>query len=258
MEAQKELSKSWRWRVELFGGLRLLSGRQVIVDFPTHQTAALLAMLAYADGREIPRCELATALWPETDAERARRSLNTAVCTLRQILEPPGAPTGSILLSSRSSVRIHPRTVETDVIEFERLVQRAKQCENLDSRLNLLTPAVENYRARILPGFGEVWIRDVQAQADNLYSWAVKRLAEDLAIVCPEEALCVIYRALAIDPDQLHLRRLEIAVLTQMGRLMKARQAIDTLVRDLEKMGIDPRSEREKLLEGILRRSPDD
>src|SRR5919201_1903557 len=90
-----------RWRVELLGGLRATRGDQVVTHFRTQKNAALLAYLAYHRRRSHRREELIELLWPEGEPRAGRNSLKQALSTLRQQLEPPGAPAGSVLVTDR-------------------------------------------------------------------------------------------------------------------------------------------------------------
>src|SRR5688572_8364479 len=71
------------WRIELLGGLRLIQAGRVVTRFRTRKAASLLAYLALYASRAHSRDSLADLLWPEADAESARRNLRQALYTLR-------------------------------------------------------------------------------------------------------------------------------------------------------------------------------
>jgi len=71
------------WRIDLFGGLRLLRGGTVITRFRTRQTGLLLAYLALYPDQDHPRDALAELLWPENDLETAKNKLRLALHALR-------------------------------------------------------------------------------------------------------------------------------------------------------------------------------
>src|SRR5688572_953137 len=93
-----------QWRIELLGSLRACRGDQVISQFRTRKMADLLAYLAYFRQRSHAREVLAELLWPEAELEAGRHNLSMALTFLRQILEPPGVPDGSIIVADRHSV----------------------------------------------------------------------------------------------------------------------------------------------------------
>src|SRR5947209_7964972 len=99
------------WRIDLLGGLRAERGDRVVTRFQTQKAGALLAYLAYCPGRTHRRDALIELLWPEVAAEDGRNSLRQTLFLLRQQLEPPGVPAGSVLAADRSSVRLNHEAV---------------------------------------------------------------------------------------------------------------------------------------------------
>jgi len=79
-----------RCRVEMLGGLRVLQGEREVARFSTQKTGALLGYLAYHLDHAHPREVLAEVLWPWSKPTAGRRSLTTALWSLRRQLEPPG------------------------------------------------------------------------------------------------------------------------------------------------------------------------
>src|SRR5947209_412123 len=107
------------WRIELLGGLRAQQGERVITRFRSHKFVALLAYLAYYLDRAHPREVLIDMFWPEFEQDAGRNNLSTALSTLRHQLEPPGVPSGAVLIADRESVRLNPTAVTTDVGDLE-------------------------------------------------------------------------------------------------------------------------------------------
>src|SRR5438552_16994346 len=101
-------------RTELFGGLRLCLGNQVVTRFRTHKTGELLAYLAYFRERVHPREILIDLLWPDDDIDAGRHSLSTALSSLRGLLEPAGSvPDGTVLRTDRYTVGLNRETATT-------------------------------------------------------------------------------------------------------------------------------------------------
>src|SRR5687767_6453324 len=113
------------WRIEVLGWLRAVHRARVITRFRSQQTGLLLAYLAINSHRSHPRSELVELLWPEGDPEAGSLNLRVALSSLRRQLEPPGVPPHSVLLADRSSIRLNPAAVSTDVAEFETALQAA-------------------------------------------------------------------------------------------------------------------------------------
>ena len=97
-----------RWRIELLGRLQIPLADQVISRFRTQKTAALLGYLALRPDRAHPRDGLLVLLWPDDPLDSARNRLSTALSSLRRQLEPPGVPTGAVLLANRFQVGLNP------------------------------------------------------------------------------------------------------------------------------------------------------
>src|SRR5258706_16335487 len=105
----------------MLGRLSVQQGDRTITRFRTQKTAALLAYLALYANRSHPREALFDLLWPESALDAARTNLSVALNALRRQLEPPGVPSGSVLVSTHTHVQLNPVFVVTDSGEFERL-----------------------------------------------------------------------------------------------------------------------------------------
>ena len=72
------------WRIEMLGGLRAVNGVQVVTRFRSERTAGLFAYLAYHLDRSSTRVELIERFWSQSDLDRGRMSLRTALASLRR------------------------------------------------------------------------------------------------------------------------------------------------------------------------------
>jgi DNA-binding SARP family transcriptional activator len=146
------------WRIELLGELRAVQGSRVVTRFRSRKTGLLLAYLAYYRGRATARFagarreQLGELLWPEGNPETALTNLRNTLRWLRQEVEPPGTPAGTVLLADRASVQLCATAVTTDVAEFEASLQAAARAGDGAGRARLVAQAVERYRGELLPG----------------------------------------------------------------------------------------------------------
>uniref|UniRef100_UPI00286A7880 AfsR/SARP family transcriptional regulator n=1 Tax=Armatimonas sp. TaxID=1872638 RepID=UPI00286A7880 len=101
------------WRLFLLGGFRLERPGESITRLRTQKTVALLAWLALHPHREHGREELIERFWPESDLEQGRASLRVALNALRKALEPPPTPSGSVLIATRTHLKIRPEALTT-------------------------------------------------------------------------------------------------------------------------------------------------
>jgi DNA-binding SARP family transcriptional activator len=142
------------WRIELFGGLRASRGTQEEVRrFRRQKVGALLAYLAYFSHRAHPRDLLIELLWPECDLEAGRNRLSVSLSSLRRQLEPPGVPTGAVIVADHSGVRLNPAAVTTDVARFEAAVQAAARAGSRVQQVERLTDTAELDQGELLPGY---------------------------------------------------------------------------------------------------------
>src|SRR5262245_29908047 len=158
------------WRIELLGGLRVRRGEQLVSHFRTRKMADLLAYLAYFRQRSHPREALIELLWPEAELDAGRHNLSMALSLLRQLLEPPGVPDGSVVVADRHAVGLHPAAVTTDVGEFEAAIAHAQRghpsasrrqpaaATPREERAKFLIAAAEVYGGELLPGHYDDWI----------------------------------------------------------------------------------------------------
>src|SRR5205085_6808780 len=73
---------------------------------------SILAVLAAAGTRGVPRDKLHTLFWPESNTERARHALDQALHWLRRDLKTDA------LLLGREELSLNPAAIASDVAEF--------------------------------------------------------------------------------------------------------------------------------------------
>ena len=142
-------------RLHTFGGCFLSrDGARLDALSGQRKALALLAMLAAGGARGTGREAVLATLWPESDQERARLSLNQLVHSLRQQL---GA---SDLLLTPAELRLNPAHIATDVADFRDALQQGDH-----------EAAVGHYAGPFLEGF---YLRG----ADGFERWAAAERAE--------------------------------------------------------------------------------
>ncbi len=141
------------WRIEMLGQLQVRSEQQTHARFQTHRPGVVLVRLALPVGQTYDRVFLAESIWSNTNLQSARKNLRTALTALRNQLEPPGVETGQVLEATRSTIRLRPETVTTDVAQFDALLAKADKTKATDQQQSLLTEAIALYRGHPLPGY---------------------------------------------------------------------------------------------------------
>lgn len=199
-----------KWQVTMLGTLSVQRGSVVVTRFTTQPTASLLAYLAYQPTAWHPREVLIEMLWPGVAAERGRGRLNTALHSLRRILECTEDDRGRIVLADREHVRLAEGQVTTDVQRFTAMVR-----DNPSG-------AVDLWSGPFLEGFYQDWVAPArEALTDTLLGAARRAVAEGVARGEHGAALAAARRAVQADP------------LREEGHLLVIRSALAAGARDL-------------------------
>ena len=144
---------SWPWLVKIrtLGTFELYVNDQLVefVGKAPKKPLALLKALIANGGRQVPEERLLDALWPDEEADAARKSLDITVLRLRKLL-------GSIetIVVSDELIGLNPQLCWTDVWAFER---RNAQTEAADGEAGTFAAAaaVALYRGNFLPADAE-------------------------------------------------------------------------------------------------------
>jgi predicted ATPase/DNA-binding SARP family transcriptional activator len=231
-----------RWRIEFFGGLAVCREDERITRFATQKTASLLAYLAFYFQKSHTRETLIELLWPECELNSGRTRLSTLLSYLRHLLEPPGTQAGTVVQADRTTVRLNPDAVTTDVAEFERLLQQATRTEAGAKRLDLLQRAVSLYKGEILPGSYEGWIGSEQSRLSDHFTEALQELGLAYEQAGESErALSLIERALQADPYREATHRAKMRLQAALGHPNAVRESYHALERLFrEELGASP------------------
>lgn len=118
----------WYWplRIELLsGGRMLLDGEEIVFGGKLSQ---FMLMLACLGGRDtwVSRVKLTDLLWPDSEGDKAQRSLDTAIHRLRRQLH------SEAMLQTRTGfVRLNPGLVQVDWDLFRRQLEETKDPQQL-------------------------------------------------------------------------------------------------------------------------------
>ena len=196
----EQAAKIGPWRMEMFGGFRLYESEREIF-LKSSINARLLAYLAFYPHRFHPRDELLCLLWPDEDPDLTRNRLRVGLSTLRRRLEPPGIPSGTVLVADRQKIRLHPESFASDVSRFESAFTEALQSEDESQRTVLLVTAAEAYGGPLLPDFSEDWVLGERERLAQSYLQALHRLVRNLVNVRDYERALVYARQMVQADD---------------------------------------------------------
>ena len=233
------------WQITLLGTVAARNGSLSITRFRTRQTAMLLACLAYSPARSHSREELADRLWPDEPAESSRTNLRVALSSLRRQMEPPGVPSGSVLVADRASICLRSEAFATDVAAFQAALRVPVGEEPLSVRAERLRGAISAYGGEFLPGAYDDWVLGAREALATQYGRALEQLLETWeALGQEEEAQHCAQSLIASDPleEKGYLALMRLAL--RAGEPALALREFDRMERLLDReLGVPPSEE---------------
>jgi class 3 adenylate cyclase/predicted ATPase len=222
------------------------SGNQIAI--PGRKTELLLAILAKAGRRGMPREKLIGLLWSDRGEEQARASLRQALWALRRALEGCEPPP---LRTEESLVALDPRSVKSDVMVFERLAD--------ENDPQSLEEAVSLYGGEFLEGMvardpaGEDWLFYERERLSGLARGVHLRLLDHLIQSGRgSRALEVGQRLLTFDPLEEEAHRALMRLYRAQGQRTLALQQYEICAKVLRReLGIRPDEQTRALRDEI-------
>lgn len=222
--------------VMCFGPFELLvGGRPVDLSAVKPRARTVLQLLAVGAGHPVHRDELLGALWPDDDVRSGTRSLQVAVSSLRQALEPAtGRPAASLIVRDGDAYRLALAAADkVDVATFNAAFARGAAARRADDRGAAVAAgwrALEVYRGELLAGSGSPdWVVERRERFRMHAAEAAQELATLLVEAGdPGEAVVAAERGLAIDRYRDGLWRALISALEANGdRAAAAKASLD-------------------------------
>jgi len=155
--------------LRLFGGLSLHRAKDPSPFLASHRKRlGLLAILTDAGDRGVSRETLLAILWPESDSEQARNSLNQTLFILRREL-------GTNSVIGNGELRLNPEVVAADAALF---AQAIAECNWTDAVARYGGPFLSGFYLSGLPEF-ERWTEDRRAWYAASFHTALEALATE-------------------------------------------------------------------------------
>ncbi|GBC97002.1 Putative HTH-type transcriptional regulator [bacterium HR16] len=165
-------------RVELFGGLRVVTPKQTITRFRTRKTASLLAYLAVNLHQTHPRETLIDLLWEDGDIDTGRTSLRVALSALRKQFQQADVPPDEVFYSDNFGIGLRSNAVTTDLHDMEQNIRLAHHTLEPSERALYLRRAADCCVGIPLPGFYDEWVLQLQQQTMERYFRALDELIQ--------------------------------------------------------------------------------
>lgn len=247
-------------RISLFGGVQVTHEGVANASAPTRAVQTMLAYLILQRRRAHSRETLLGTFWGEHDEESARNCLNTTLWRLRRVLEPPGVPRGTYLVTTPGGeVGFNdqsPYWLDVEVLErhASAVVDTAEGALEA-STIAPLEEAVRLYAGDILDGVYDDWALRERERLRGVYLKSLACLMRYHASHgAPERGIAHAEEILRHDPlrEEIHRELIRLHIATG-ARAMAARQ-YDACKRLLaEELGVEPMPETQALLVGIKR-----
>jgi len=193
--------------IRLFGPITVEVDGKPLPALRSRQGFYILSLLTLRANREVSRLWLAGEIWPESDDDRGLENLRRSLTNLRQALGPEKE---RIQQASKRTLFFQIDPEQVDVLAFDAALK--------EDSITSLEKAIQLYRAPLLEGDYEVWMRPEREARQEAYLAAVERYATlqqakgNLAAALP-----ALREALVRDPLREGLCRMLMEALAETG-----------------------------------------
>jgi DNA-binding SARP family transcriptional activator len=243
-------------RIRFFGSLDLERDGQALGRFPSRKVRDLFAYLTLNRETAHAREHLAGLFWGDSDDEKARHSLNTALWRLNGVL------TDGVGDRGRAQLRITPQEIGfnpaadfwLDIAEFESRCALASNCSTPDQQAALYSQAITFYTADLLTDCYEEWCIQERERLQCMYlrtlgellKYHSRRGSNEAAIDCAR-------RILAVDAlrEEVHRELIQLYLTTgQTASALRQYRVCEELLQ--RELAVSPMPETQVLLVQIL------
>jgi DNA-binding SARP family transcriptional activator len=229
----------------IIDGVRFSSGVK-----PQRKPLELLKVLLLSDGEPLGAVELADRLWPDSDGDTGRNSLQVAVHRLRRLLRCEPA-----LIMQDRKLRLDGRLCWVDVWAFEREARELSELPVGSSQFaERAIQILRLYRGHLFAHEPEQqWMLAARDRVRRCWLDLVRRLGQHHELRCEWSRACALYqRTLDLDPlEEETYRRLMLGQ-QKMGERI---QALNTYLRCRQQLsaglGVKPSQETERLHQSL-------
>ena len=233
-----------------------------ISNWKRQKAKEIFKFLLIKHGKPVSTYKLVDIFWPDTDFQKAKKSLWSAISALRGALEPelpPKAKSSYIFVQDENYVLRLPEGSFLDFEEFEQIANKGILMADKDEKeaLKMFEKAKKLYKGEFLPeDIYEQWSVNIRERLKIIFQDVLKRLAKSyLKRRHFSECISTCYTIIEIDPwDELAYLILMKALVLQ-GQEFKALKVFDRCHNILTKeLGIEPSQELNDFRNMILSR----
>ena len=223
-------------KVKMFGDFTIEYDGKVVDDNSNRarKVWSLLAYLIQNRERAIPQDELIDLVWGENEKDSdPRGALKAIFYRVRTTLDKLGDSAGHNFIISRAGAYAwnNAFTVETDADEFEKLISKARDCEDEAVVLSLCQQAIDLYSGPYLAKMSmDPWVIPMNVYYSNLYIETVLTVLRSLKERDMLDSIVRISRtALEQDPFNEDIYGYMLSAMIQLGQRREAMEAYETL-----------------------------
>lgn len=169
-------------RVKMLGGFSLrYDQKEIVLDRnAVSKTTQLLQMILLYAKEGISKAALIDALYGREEVENKNGSLNNTIFRLRKQLKASGLPDSSYIVIWGGICRWDRKIpVQTDCLEFERIVRQGQRAEDKTERMNAFLEGCRLYTGEFLPSMiGEDWVTVRNIHYRDLYFSCLTELCD--------------------------------------------------------------------------------
>ncbi|MCR8636474.1 response regulator [Paenibacillus radicis (ex Xue et al. 2023)] len=161
-------------RICCMGGFTVQSGKaeSTQLSWRTNKEKELCAFLVHRSGRAVERAVITEALWPESDAEKARSYLHTCISLLRKNIRESGLPIA--VQKTGNGYMLDCGSLICDVLELEQLLD--KPLEETGLGLQRLERIVALYKGDYMEDCGFNWVYPRREKLLDKYIHSLRKL----------------------------------------------------------------------------------
>lgn len=241
------------YRLQVLGRFRLLAPAGEEIALASKKAQALLAMLALAQGKAVPRERLISTLWADRGEDQARSSLRQALTAIRKALQ--ASSVDELLRTADAGVSLDTTMYESDLPRLEPL-ESSGDADALGEAIALLD-------TELLDGLGlrdaaiEDWLSAERKRFRDIKTGLLKRQADILRSKGKTDRAIAAARSLIhLDPLDEDAHRLLMRLLATKGDRVAALKHYKTCAETLKaELGIEPAVETRQLHDEIKTQS---
>jgi DNA-binding SARP family transcriptional activator/AraC-like DNA-binding protein len=227
-----------KWRISLFGGLKIFRNGETVSP-PPYRTYGLLTYLLLRKKLPVRRERLAELLYGELPGNKSRSRISDHLWQIKKHL--PGFP----LILSINEIGLDRQSIWVDVNAFQ------QEISNLD--LVLRPKFIDLYQGELLPELYDDWVLIERERWRSHYLRALRNLVENLLAAHQEEqAILRMEQLLREEPYDETVVRMLMKTQINIGRrgaALATYERFHTII--IEQLGLEPEVETQELYQAI-------